>query len=83
MPVWTKEEALEIAVKYLGEQYRDKIKVTDTLPRSYNIYMARAGELKSCWIIHVPFPIQGVGPGRIVCISKKNGNIVFDGMAGE
>jgi hypothetical protein len=83
MPVWTKEEALEIAIKNLGEQYRDKIKITDKLPRSHNIHMAHTGALKNCWVIYVPFPIQGVGPSRVLCISKKSGKIIFDGIAGE
>ena len=84
MPVWTKEEALEIAIKHLGEEYREKIKVTDKLPRSRNIYMANTTGLKHCWVIHVPYPISTtIGLGRVVCICKKSGRIIFDGMAGE
>jgi hypothetical protein len=84
MPVWTKEEALEIAVKHLGEEYRDKIKITDMLPRSRNIHMAYAEGLKHCWVAHVPYPVSTtIGLGRIVCICKKSGKIIFDGMAGE
>jgi hypothetical protein len=83
MPVWTKEEALEIAVKHLGEQYRDKTKVSDKLPRSYNIHMAHAGALKNCWVIHAPYPIPTQSPSRVLCICKKSGKILFDGIAGE
>ena len=84
MPVWTKEEAVEIAIKYLGEEYRDKIKVTDKLPRSRNIHMAHIEGLKHCWVIHVPYPASTtVDLGRVICICKKSGKIIFDGMAGE
>jgi len=84
MPVWTREEALEIAIKHLGEEYRDKIKVTDKLPRSRNIHMAHTMGLKQCWVIHVPYPASTtVGLGRVICVCKKSGNIIFDGMAGE
>jgi hypothetical protein len=82
MPVWTREEALEIAIEHLGEEYRDKIKVTDNLPRSRNIHMAHTKGLKRCWVIHVPYPASiTVGLGRVICICKKSGKIIFDGMA--
>jgi len=83
MPVWTKEEALEIASKHLGEEYRDKITITDKLPRSRNIHLAYTGALKHCWVIQVPYPVSTVGPSRVICICKKSGKIFFDGMAGE
>ena len=84
MPVWTREEAVEIAIRYLGEEYRDKIRVTDKLPRSRNIHMAYTEGLKQCWVIHVPYPASTtIGLGRVICICKKSGKIVFDGMAGE
>jgi hypothetical protein len=84
MPVWTKEEALEIAIKHLGEEYRDKIKVTDKLPRSRNIHMAHTTGLKQCWVIHVPYSASAtIGLIRVVCICKKSGKIIFDGITGE
>jgi hypothetical protein len=83
MPVWTKEEAVEIAIKHLGEEYRKTIKITDTLPHSRNIHMAYAGALKNCWVIQVPYPVSTVGLDRVLCICKKSGKIIFDSMAGE
>ena len=85
MPVWTKDEALEIAIKYLGEQYLGRLEITDKLSDYDSSYMYNAEEFKHCWVIHVPppRPMFMVGAGRVLCISQKSEKIIFDGMVGE
>ena len=84
MPVWTKDEALEIAIKYLGEQYLGRLEITDKLPDYGSLlYLSNYEEFKHCWVIAVPPPVYMLGAGRVVCISQKSEKIIFDGMVGE
>ncbi len=80
----SKQEALNIALNYLGESYKGMIEATDTLPRTsaaiYNV-----DNLKDCWVIQVPklsHEPQTIGMGRIICISMKTGKIIYDGSDG-
>ncbi len=72
--------------KYLGEQYLRLLSVSDIddkLPEHAIIY--RRNNLDNCWVIHVPkFPHEPlhIGQGRIICISKDAGKILYDGSDG-
>jgi hypothetical protein len=76
------ESAYEIAVKYLGEQVRGKIEVSENLPQGV-IY--GRDSLQNSWVVHVPrdrITSMRSGMSRIICISKTNGKIVYDGSDG-
>ena len=60
-----------------------RLEITDKLSDYDSSCMYNAEGFKHCWVIHVPSPRPMVGAGRVLCISKKNGKIVFDGMASE
>jgi hypothetical protein len=84
MEEYTREEALSIAIKQLGEQYTGQLDISDILPDD-PIYKATK-DFKDCWVIAVPqIPTSPliVGAGRYLIISKFTGKILFDGMAGE
>ena len=73
----SREEAIVIAVQYLGEYLRGQIEATKELPQ--NIY--RGEELKNIWVIHIPEFIR-IGAGRILCISASDGRVFYDGSDG-
>jgi hypothetical protein len=75
------EQAYRIAIKYLGEQMRGRIKLASLVPMM-NIY--DRDRLKSSWVVRVPSPLgqSMTGPGRIICISRKTGKILYDGSDG-
>jgi hypothetical protein len=76
----SREEALSIAVKYLGEQYLGHLHASDDLPSP--IYGTKAK--KNSWVIAVPqLDSFYVGGSRFVLISKETGRIIFDGVVGE
>ncbi len=80
----SRQEALKAALIYLGQQYKGMLKVIDSLPDIYSgIY--RAKDLKDSWVLKVPklsHEPQTVGRGRIICISKETGQIIYDGSDG-
>lgn len=83
----TREEALQVAIKYLGEQYLKLLSVSDIddkLPEYAAIY--RRKEINNCWIICVPaLPHESgrLDGGRVICISKDTGKILYDGSDGS
>lgn len=80
-PLITLEQAYQIAIRYLGEQMQGRIKLTSTLPA--NIYNRE--QLKGAWVVRVPSqgPMFVLGAGRIICISRNTGKILYDGSDGE
>lgn len=83
----TRGEALQVAIKYLGEQYLGLLSVSDIddkLPEYAAIYSSDG--FKNCWVICVPaLPHESgrVGGGRVICISKDTGKILYDGSDGS
>ena len=79
----TREAALSIAIKYLGEQYLGQLEVDDKLPSG--IYIG-SSEFDNSWSIYVPQRAQHsmfVGGGRYILISKKTGKIICDQVVGD
>jgi hypothetical protein len=76
-----KEEALQHVLKYLGEQYKGKLGLTEGVP--LNLYWP--GNRADYWSVHIP-TIQPqelhVGVGRLLIVSKQTGEIVYDGSDG-
>jgi hypothetical protein len=81
VPGCSRDQALAIAIKYLGEQYLGMLHVGEDLP-SFPLYDRE--KLEGGWVIEVPqIGTSHVGSGRYIVISKDTGGIVFDGMLGE
>ena len=76
----TREKAMEIAIKYLGTQHEGSLEIDNTLPTTACIYGVE--RLKNSWVINIPSWTPHVGEGRIICISKKTGEITYDGSDG-
>jgi len=81
----TKEKALEVAIKYLGEQCRGRIEIEDGLSDEYKHYVYGYENLRldKCWVVYVPPDTPEIGASRYICISKATCEIVFDGKVGE
>jgi hypothetical protein len=75
-----REEARKIAIRYLGEQYLGSLAFHDALPDYAHIYTNVP--LEDLWFVPVPSNTYKVGGGRLVCISRKTGQIVYDGPDG-
>ncbi len=80
MPNCTREAALSIAIKYLGEQYLGQLEVDDKLPDG--IYRG-SEEFDNSWSVAVPETHMRVGGCRYIVISRTTGKIVFDGVMGD
>lgn len=82
MPDCTREKALSIAIKYLGEQYLGKLHVSDKLP---DCLIYNKEQYHNSWSITVPEVASSCnldGGSRYIFISKKTGKIVFDEIVG-
>lgn len=76
----SEEKALEIAVQYLADQIHGQLSFIDNPP--VGVYGNE--EITDCWCILVSDThIQHIGAGRVICISKHTGDIIFDGFVGE
>ncbi len=75
-----REKARIIAVKYLKMQHAESLSIEDTLPKYAHIYTNVP--LKDLWFIPVPGDGTSIGCGRMICISKETGQIVYDGPDG-
>lgn len=76
----TSGQAFNIAINYLGEQIRGRFEISTSLPA--NIYNRE--RLKGSWVVRVPSCglVSTLGAGRIICISRKTGEILYDGSDG-
>jgi len=77
----TKDEALNVILKHLKAQIRQGIKIRDGIPEGYSLYGVSKNE--PCWTAWIPSSTFQVGAGRIICISKRNDKVIFDGLVGE
>ena len=68
-----KKRAMEVALCYLGEQYRGRIEIVCGLPEAE----------KNCWFVYVPDEFLSAGSSRIVCMSKDTCTVFFDGTVGK
>jgi hypothetical protein len=74
----TKEQAIHIANEHISKDKRDYA-IYDHLPKGCSIYNQPTEE---CWYIFCSFDsrgLVGLGPSRLICISKKTGLILYDG----
>ena len=76
------EKALQIIRKYLIQQEQSrKLEIQDGLPEGCILYGVPEDE--PCWTVWIPSDTPRIGCGRIICISKETGKILYDGNVGE
>lgn len=81
MPKCTRDNALSIALNYLGHRYAGNLEVQDGLSKGQIAYPVNSP--KDVWVIPVPCEKFQVGPSKILCISKESGEIVYFGAVGD
>lgn len=77
----TREKALQAIRKHLIAQIPRDIEIQDGLPEGCILYGVSKDE--TCWTARIPPEIPRTGPSRIICISKKTGRIIHDGLSNE
>ena len=77
----TKEKALQIIRKHLIRQMLRGIEIKDGIPEACFLYGVPKD--KPCWTAWIPSSTLQVGAGRIICISKREAKVIFDGLVGE
>lgn len=84
MSVLTREAVLEVALRYLGTQYRGRItqeSLKDQPDPSWSFY--RHWEANAAWYLLVPELSPRIGSSRLVAIDKKTRAILTDQRVGE
>lgn len=83
----TKSEALDIATAYLGQQLRSKLNdkvskrrapIIEGWPRH-----TYGDQDEPVWSLFVPEAETFVGGSRVLVISQRTGQVLFDGRCGE
>ena len=77
----SRESALLIIQKHLRRQVPQDLELQDGIPEGYILYGVSKDE--PCWTVSIPSSTLQVGAGRIICISKRNAKVIFDGLVGE
>lgn len=76
----SREEALEIAIKYLGKQHIGELELFDKPPD--DLFYGDQDEIRDSWAVYVP-SYTTIGASRFILIAKSTGNIVVDQSVGE
>lgn len=77
----TKEKALRIICKQLMREVLHDIEIQDGIPEGRILYGVPKDE--PCWTACMPSEVMMMGPSRIICMSKKTGRIIYDGLTNE
>lgn len=77
----SRQKAVRIIRKHLHRQMPKDFELQDGVPESYVIYGVPRDE--PCWTVSISSSALRVGAGRIICISKRNDKVIFDGLVGE
>ena len=77
----SKESALRIIRKHLIQQFPHEIEIQDGIPKSCILYGIPNRE--PVWTARVTSKNSIIGLGRIICISKITGKIIYDGRASD
>lgn len=84
MSAQSREEAFEVALRYLGTQYLGRIaaeNLTDQLHSSISLY--RHWSEGAAWYLIVPDLKPRIGGSRLIAIDKATGKILADQLVGE
>jgi hypothetical protein len=80
-PRVSREEALAIVRRKVGEDKSVQIQVFSEMPENCRVYGLPANS--NCWFVLVSEGKNGIRPSRLICVSKEDGSIIYDGSAGD
>ena len=77
----SRQKAVITIRKYLHRQIPKDFEFQDGVPDGCILYGISKDE--PCWTVSIALSAFQVGAGRIICISKRNDKVIFDGLVGE
>jgi hypothetical protein len=77
----SRQKAVRIIRKYLCRQILKDLELQDGIPDGCILYGISKDE--PCWTASITPDTMRVGAGRMICISKREGKVIFDGIVGE
>jgi len=80
-PGLSRQKAVRMIRKYLHRQMPKDFEIQDGVPDGGILYGVPKDE--PCWTVSISLNISQVGAGRVICMSKKKGKVIFDGLIGE
>ena len=80
-PELSRQKAVRIIRKYLHRHMPKDFEIQDGVPDGGILYGVPKNE--SCWTVFIFSDVPQLGPGRVICISKQKGEVIFDGLVGE
>lgn len=80
-PGLSRQKAVQMIRKYLHRQIPKDFDIQDDVPDGGILYGVPKDE--PCWIVSISSNVPQVGAGRVICISKQKGEVIFDGPVGE
>ncbi len=76
--------ARQIALEKIKCDFRDSLELVECTESTSELACYLNGRPpEDCYFFHVRSRTLRTGEGRIICISKQNGYVVFDGNVGE
>ena len=80
-PGLSRQRAVRMIRKYLHRQMSKDFEIQDGVPDGGILYGVPKDE--PCLTVSILSNTPQVGAGRVICISKKKGKVIFDGLVGE
>lgn len=77
--------ARQIALEKINRDSQESLEIVECTSPTAQLACYLKGNRSSadCYFFHVRSRTLRTGDSRIICISKQNGEVVFDGYAGE
>jgi hypothetical protein len=76
----TKKEATQIIRQHLIQEIPEAFEIYDGVPFGIKYYNMSS---EPCWTALFSYGISGIGPNRIICVSKKTGKVIYDGLTAD
>src|ERR1051325_1776195 len=80
-PRVSREEALAIVEQKVGKDKAAQFRVFSEMPENCRVYGLPANS--NCWFVLVGEGENRISPSRLICVSKEDGTILYDGSAGD
>lgn len=80
----SEETARKIALENIMRNFECRLRLLKSYMETGGTIYTRSGiSIEDCYIYAVSQEVDSIGASRIICVSKENGEIVFDGNVGE
>ncbi|MBP7766714.1 MAG: hypothetical protein KA113_16125 [Syntrophaceae bacterium] len=73
----SKKKAAQIIRQHLIQEISKDFEIYDGVPCGIKYYNMSK---EPCWTVLCSSGISGVGPDRMICVSKKTGKVIYDGL---